>query len=147
MIIRKANLEDIDKGLLDVYIDGFNFHYNGRPDIFTDKKEDTLKNDLISSIKNSNLLIMEDNERIFGYVAYQIKEKHDKVLWMDELVIDTSYRNSGNGKKLIDKVKEIAKQEECKRLEFCCWSFNKNALDMYKHIGFEEQRVIFEMDM
>lgn len=30
-------------------------------------------------------------------------------------------------KKKRDKIKEIAKQENCKRIELCCWSFNQNA--------------------
>lgn len=47
----------------------------------------------------------------------------------------------------MDKIKEIAKAEECQRVEFCCWSFNKNAMNIYKHIGYKEQRVILEMDV
>ena len=39
MDIRKAKLEDIDLNLLDLYIDGFKYHYNGRPDVFGNKDE------------------------------------------------------------------------------------------------------------
>ena len=42
---------------------------------------------------------------------------------------------------------EIAKEEGCKRVEFCCWSFNQNAMNMYKHMGYKEQRVTLEMDL
>ena len=45
---------------------------------------------------------------------------------------------------LIDKVNEIAKKENCKSIELGCWAFNKNALDMYKHIGFSEHSIKFE---
>lgn len=149
MDIRKAKLEDIDLNLLDLYIDGFKYHYNGRPDVFGNKDEQVLKNDLIETINNSNILVLEDNGKILGYVAYQIKDKHKHniTLWVDELVIDKDNRNSGLGKKLMDKIKEIAKENDCKRIEFCCWSFNENAMNMYKHIGYKEQRVILEMDV
>ena len=64
MDIRKAKLEDIDLNLLDLYIDGFKYHYNGRPDVFGNKDEQVLKNDLIETINNSNILVLEDNEKL-----------------------------------------------------------------------------------
>lgn len=75
MIIRKAKLEDIGMNLLDLYIDGFKYHYNGRPYVFLDKDEKNLKDDLINTINNSNILILEKDKKILGYVAYHIKEK------------------------------------------------------------------------
>lgn len=33
-IIRKSNLDDTNRGLLDVYTVGYNFHRDGRNDIF-----------------------------------------------------------------------------------------------------------------
>ena len=68
-------------------------------------------------------------------------------MWIDQLVVDKNNRNLGYGSKLIEKIKDMAKEEDCKRVEFCCWSFNQNALNMYKHMGYEEQRVIFEMNV
>ena len=58
MDIRKAKIEDIELNLLDLYIDGFMYHYNGRPDVFLDKDERTLKDDLINTINNSNIEII-----------------------------------------------------------------------------------------
>ena len=68
-------------------------------------------------------------------------------MWIDELVVYKDNRHSGNGKKLMEKIKEIAKKENCKRVEFCCWSFNQNAMEMYKHIGYKEQRSVLEMNL
>lgn len=147
MNIRKAKIDDIENNLLDLYIDGFRYHYNGRPDIFSNQDEVILKNDLINTITNSNVLILESDKKILGFAVYQIKEKHDKVMWIDQLIIDEYFRHRGYGEKIIDRVTEIAKNEKCKRIEFSCWSFNKNALEMYKHIGYKEQKVIFEKNI
>jgi len=147
MNIRKANLKDIENNLLNIYIEGFKYHYNGRSDIFSDKKDEELKNDLINTIKKNNILILENNEKIIGYIVYEIKEKYNKIMWIDQLVIDINYRHNGYGKILMDKVKDIAILEKCQRIEFNCWSFNKNAIDMYKHLGFKEQKIIFEIDI
>lgn len=147
MNVRKAKLEDVEKNLLDLYIDGFKYHSSKRPDFFLNKGELELKNDLINVINYSNILILENDEKILGYVLYRIKEKHNKIMWIDELIVDRNNRHLGNGKKLMEKIKEIAKKENCKRIELCCWSFNQNAMAMYKHIGYNEQRVILEMDL
>ena len=147
MNIRKANLKDIENNLLNLYVEGFKYHYNGRPDVFSDKTEEELKNDLIKEIDNSAILILENEKEIVGYTAYEIKEKHNKTLWISEIVIDKNSRHSGNGKKLIEKLKEIARNEECQRIELCCWAFNQNAFDMYKHIGFNEQRTIMDINV
>lgn len=41
--IREATLEDIDKGLLEVFIEEYRYHQKGRPDIFDDISNETLK--------------------------------------------------------------------------------------------------------
>ena len=46
-----------------------------------------------------------------------------------------------DGKELMNKIDEIAKEENCERIELECWAFNENALGMYEHLGFGEQRV------
>lgn len=53
---------------------------NARPDVFKNKDEEELKNNLIETINNSNILILENNKKILAYVAYQIKEKHNKIM-------------------------------------------------------------------
>ena len=146
MTIRKGTIEDLNNNLLNVYIEGFRYHYNGRSDIFTNKTDEELKEDLINDINNKNLLVIED-QLIIGYIIYKINDKHAKILWIDQLVIDERYRKKGYGKELYNKVKEIAKNECCKRIELSCWSFNENAIDMYKHIGFTNQREILEINI
>ena len=61
---------------------------------------------------------------------------------MKNLIVYYSY--TGNTKKVAE---EIAKKEKCVRVEFCCWSFNKHANEIYNHLGFKEQRVIFEKEI
>lgn len=144
MIIRKANKEDLNNNLLNLYIQGFRFHYNGRPDVFSIKTDGELKESLLNELNKLTFLVIEDPS-IKGYIAYHIKDKHDKILWVDQLIIDENFRHQGYGKMLMDKVIGIAKEENCKRVELDVWSFNNNAIDMYEHIGFSEQRVMLEI--
>ena len=123
MLIREVKDTDISKGLLNVFIEGFRYHYNGRPDIFSNKSDEELKEDLINSIMNDNIMVLEDEDRIVGYIQYEIREKHAKTMWVDQLVIDKQCQKKGYGKLLLDKVIELAKQENCERIELECWAF------------------------
>ena len=78
---------------------------------------------------------------------YKIKEKHTKKLDVDQLIISEKYRGKGLGKKLMNEVKNIALKNECDRIELNCWMFNENALAMYEHIGYNRQRIIYEMKL
>lgn len=146
MKIRDAKKEDLSNNLLDLYIQGFRYHYNARPDVFGNKTDEQLENDLLNELNKLNFLILEDST-IKGYIAYHIKDKHDRILWIDQLVIDEKYRKQGYGKELVNKLKEIAKNKKCKKVELNCWSFNQDAKKMYMHIGFVEQKTTLEIDI
>ena len=141
--IREGTLNDLDKGLLKVFIEGYRYHQNGRPDIFTNITDEELKNNLINEFTKSNIIVAVNNDIIVGYLAYFIKI-HRKKLEVDQLIIKEEYRGKGLGKKLMEEAKKIAIENNCTRIELNCWLFNKNALDMYEHIGYTKQRIIYE---
>ena len=145
--IREATLNDFDKGLLKVFIEGYRYHQNGRPDIFANISDNDLKNDLIENFDRLNTIVILEYESIVGYLSYKIKEKYTKKLDVDQLVILEQYRGKGLGKKLMDAAKKIAIDNGCDRIELNCWMFNENALAMYEHIGYNRQRIIYEMEL
>jgi ribosomal protein S18 acetylase RimI-like enzyme len=145
--IREATLDDIDNGLLEVFIEGYRYHQNGRPDIFANVSDEDLKNDLIQNFDRLNTIVILDDKNIVGYLSYKIKKHHTGKLDVDQLVILGQYRGKGLGKKLMDDAKRIAKENDCDRIELNCWLFNENALAMYEHIGFNRQRIIYEMKL
>ena len=145
--IREATLNDFDKGLLKVFIEGYRYHQNGRPDIFANISDKDLKNDLIENFDRLNTIVILEDESIVGYLSYKIKEKHTKKLDVDQLVILEQYRGKWLGKKLMDEAKKIAIDNGCDRIELNCWLFNENALAIYEHIGFEHQRIIYELNL
>jgi len=145
--IREATLDDIDNGLLEVFIEGYRYHQNGRPDIFANVSDEDLKNDLIQNFDRLNTIVILDDKNIVGYLSYKIKKHHTGKLDVDQLIILEQYRGKGLGKKLMDDAKRIAKENDCDRIELNCWLFNENALAMYEHIGFNRQRIIYEMKL
>ena len=143
-MIREAIFNDIDNGLLEVFIEGYRYHQNGRPDIFLDLSEDELKADLINNFSKFKTLVILVDNKIVGYLSYDIKEKHSKKLHVDQLIISEELRGHGLGKKLMEEVKRIGIEENCDRIELDCWTFNTDALGMYDHIGFQRQRIMYD---
>lgn len=147
IIIREATIDDLNKGLLKVFIEGYRFHQNGRPDVFVNISDEVLTQDLVKNFENLSTIVLLDCDVVVGYLSYKIKEKHTKKLDVDQLVIDQQYRGKGLGKKLMEEVKNIALKNNCDRIELNCWMFNANALAMYEHIGFDKQRIIYELKL
>ena len=147
MKIREATINDLNNGLLKVFIEGYRYHQNGRPDVFANLSDEDLKEDLIKQFENLSILVIIDNDIIIGYLAYKIKEKHVKKLDVDQLIITEKYRRKGLGKALMNEVKDIALKNDCDRIELNCWIFNEEAITMYEHIGFGRQRIVYEMPL
>lgn len=145
--IRKATNQDIDNGLLEAFIDGYQFHQEGRPDIFKIQSEEELKDKLLKDLERLEVLVAVHKNEVVGYLAYEIQEKHSKNLYIDQLAIRESFRDKGFGRKLMDEAKKIATDIQCKRIVFNAWTFNEKALSIYDHMGFHRQRILYEMDL
>ena len=146
-MVREATTDDIDKGLLEVFIEGYRYHQNGRPDIFSNLSDEQLRKDLIENMERLSTIVITDKDKIVGYLSYVIKKRHTKKLDVDQLVIKESFRGKGYGKQLMEEAKNIAIQNNCDRIELNCWMFNESALEMYEHIGYKKQRIIFELNL
>ena len=145
--VRKAKQEDINNGLLEVFIEGYRYHQNGRPDIFTINSDEELEEELLSIFKSDYIIVIVDDNKILGYLSYKIKERRVKLMDIDQLVIKENVRGQGLGRQLMEEAKKIAKDNNCVRIVFNCWSFNENALKVYDHMGFKRQRIMYEMDL
>ena len=148
-MIKEIFKEDLDKTFFDLYYEGFMHHFKHRKDLFKKRKIDELKEYVFEQIENEGLKIIGyfEEERLVGYLAYQIKQKVTKFLWIDEFVITKSKRSKGYGSLLMEQIKKIAKKEKVKRIELNCFSFNENAIKLYKKLGYKEQRTIYELEM
>lgn len=146
-LIREATLDDIENGLLDVYIEGYRYHQNGRPDVFTDSTDAELKEELVKNFERLSTIVIIENNGIVGYLSYRIINRHNKKLDVDQLVIKENCRGKGLGRKLMDEAKNIALQNNCSRIELNCWMFNESALAMYEHLGYDKQTIMYEMKL
>lgn len=77
------------------------------------------------------------NDEIVAYVTYFYAYYTwvGKSLYLDDLYVQPNYRSKGIGSKLINKVIEKAKSENCKRLRWQVSNWNSPAIKFYESLG------------
>ena len=156
MKIREAKIEDIEQIVI-ILEQISKIHYEKRPDIFKKKSKNEIRKNAIEMLKDKKrkiIVAVDDTLKIYDLIIYNIKEVKEhinlrdfKVLWIEELGVDESYRKNGIGKMLMKKVEEDAKILDCKRIELNCWDFNNNAISFYERFGMRTQRRIMEKEI
>lgn len=147
-MIRELTKEDLNDLFFDIYYEGFLYHYNHRKDLFKKRTIDELKEYVFEQIENGIKIIgyYKDNVLV-GFLSYEIREKMNKVLWIDELVVTEKERGNGYGSLLMGEIKKISKIEKVKRIELNVFTFNDIAIKLYNKLGYKEQRIIFEKEV
>jgi ribosomal protein S18 acetylase RimI-like enzyme len=101
--------------------------------------------DALKSDKQKFIVGLIDN-KIVGFCSLTIKNN----LWqagnlghIDELIVDKTFRKQGIGRKLIDEITVIAKENDCKRIELDSAFYRKEAHQFYKDLGYENRAYLF----
>ena len=113
---------------------------------------DSVKKVIERGLKSENQIYIcaTDGGKVIGYCSLTIKNN----LWMsanlgnvDELVVDSDYRNRGIGKMLMNEIQNIAKENDCKRLELDSAFHRTVAHDFYSNLGFEKRDCLFTKEI
>lgn len=124
------DLESVDRIALQVH----DCHVNWRPDIFEHTNSIINETDLLNMIENNEIFVAKIGKVIVGYMIISLKEgkkngyKYRKELAIDALGVDKDYRNQGIGKKLLEFIKEYAKDNGCTDLRLTVNEENVNAI-------------------
>ena len=155
MDIRQANKNDITQ-MVPLLDEVSKLHIEKRPDVFKTRAYEEIKSNLEEMIQDESniILLAEDKQIVVGVIICEIKEKinrtdlkDSKVLWINEICVKQEYRRNGIGRSLIEKAKEIAKANNCLRLELNCWELNEEAMKFYENQGLTTQRRVMEINI
>ena len=155
MDIRQANKNDITQ-MVPLLDEVSKLHIEKRPDVFKIKSHEEIKSNLEEMIQDESniILIAEDKQVAVGVIICKVREINDhtnlkniKVLWINEICVKQEYRRNGIGRSLIEKAKEIAKANNCLRLELNCWELNEEAMKFYENQGLTTQRRVMEINI
>lgn len=153
MKIENATLNDINE-IAVIMKQISDIHINARPDVFKEKNIENLEKDIKESLESQKewILVARDENVVKGILICKVKIvgnhpnlKDSKILWIDDLGVNSKFQKQGIGKLLVNRAIELAKQNDCIRVDLNCWKLNENALQFYKRIGMLEQREIMEL--
>ena len=150
MIIRVAKLEDYDM-VERLAKEVQKMHVKWRPDIYTLESDVIPKQFFEPIVENKMLYVAEVEGQVKGFVMYVVKE-HDcdnqikrTTYAIDAIAVEKECRGKGIGTMLIDKIKEIAIENNVDALELQVNCENVAAKSMYERYGFREKNINMEM--
>ena len=99
----------------------------------------------LSSV-TQHLIVGVQEDRIVGFCSLSLKNNFWKagcIGNVDELVVDENYRGQGIGRKLINRIEEIAISNQCKQIELDSAFHRKEAHHFYKSLGYQSRAYLF----
>ena len=79
---------------------------------------------------------------ILGIMCHELYGNCKPFLVMEDFIVHADYRNMGVGKKLLDKLEEVALTRGCSQIQFITDSNRTNAIEFYKKRGYETNKHI-----
>ncbi len=153
-MVRRAAAVDIPR-LLELLVQVDMVHHNGRPDIFkgpTTKYSDQQLRELITDDSSPIFVCVDENDKVLGHAFCQHKQVTDdrvltdiRTLYIDDICVDETCRGAGVGRQLYEHVLKYASDNEYYNVTLNVWSCNPGALEFYKKMGFETQKIGMEI--
>ena len=105
--------------------------------IKTPEKVTTTPSQMVEDKNHFNCFVALDKDKIVGFATYFIcyYSWTGKAMYLDDLYVLENYRGLGIGNKLLDKVIETAKNEDCKKVRWQVSKWNHKAIAFYKSKG------------
>jgi GNAT superfamily N-acetyltransferase len=117
--------------------------------IKTPEKVTTTPAQMIKDKDYFNCFIAVDKNKVVGFATYFIAYYSwtGKAVYLDDLYVLKEYRGLGTGSKLLDKVIEAAKSENCIKVKWQVSNWNKKAIEFYKMRGATIDEVEINCDL
>ena len=153
MNIRRANEKDIDS-LIKLLQEVLEIHANIRPDIFISGTTKYTRSDLLEKLANDEepiYVAVDENDVVMGYAFCVLRQQPFstnmvpfKSLYIDDLCVDSNYREQHIGEQLFEYVKAEAKRLGCYEVTLAVWAGNDGAEKFYEKIGMKTKERIME---
>jgi len=140
-IIRKATEEDFPE-ILDL-VKGLAIFQNS-----LERVTNTVEQMLEEKYLFNCFIAENEHKEIVGIASYSFIYYTwvGKSLYLDDLYVKESYRGQKIGSELLNKIFEVAKAENCKRVRWQVSDWNTSAIKFYKKCGAEIDEECFNCD-
>ena len=132
--IREAVVDDLP--LILRFIKDLAEYERMRDDVIT--TEEILKHSIFGEGSNTSVLLAFYNDEPVGFAIYFYNFSSflgKKGIYLEDLFVQPDARGKGFGKALLIRLAEIARDDDCGRLEWAVLDWNEPAIDFYKNLG------------
>ena len=112
--------------------------YGGEPSESLDDQVAQISDALFSQRPAASVLLAWDEDKLAGFASYSYlwpAAGSTKSLYLKELYVAQAYRRTGVGKQLMDALHELARAEQCSRVEWTTDTDNGAAQRFYEELG------------
>ena len=152
MVIKKATMMDFEE-IHSIFEEVHDLHLENTKNTFKNIDPFT-KEEFLEVLDDTNSFFLVAEEiKIIGFIHAFINEregrktKFKRTMHIEQLGVRKTEHSRGIGTKLIDEIKNIAKENKCDNIILDVYSFNDNAIKFYKNKGFKEKRIKMELEL
>ncbi len=118
---------------LGITADAIKLNAQGQNGVFVPRRIAYLKQQLANDDPNKKIFVAKFDDKTVGFTDISIDEHNTRHIWA--IYVDPEVQKQGIGGKLMRQVLDIYGRDHDILLEVV--SYNQNAIDFYKHFGFE----------
>ena len=153
MIIRFAKENELER-INEMRKQVNDLHVAGKPDVFKPGFDEGLRNYIHEIWKDpeQKIVVADKDGELCGFaIIHHIFKEETPYMFVrdfldiDEFCVDEAFRRQGVATKLIEFIRDYAKEQGYKRLELNMWEFNQEALKFYESVGFSTFRRFMEI--
>ena len=149
-MVRKATAADIDQ-TAEIFLQLHELHVKAKPGSFRSVPIDFFRDRLqwYTAEENAEVLV-SDEGGINAFAAVKILEVNSeekmprRLCYIDCFAVDGRCRRQGVGSRLMEYIREFAKENNCTSLQLGVSGFNESAHEFYRAIGFTERTFVME---
>lgn len=152
--IRKANAGDI-RGILAILHEVLEIHAKIRPDLFISGTTKYTDEELTAIIENPDtpvFVAVDGQGQVLGYAFCVLlpmpkttNMRRVRTLYVDDLGVDKAVRGEHIGTRLMDYVKDFAREAGCYAVTLNVWEGNDSARGFYEHYGMKVRETQMEV--
>lgn len=140
--MQNYTIENAHQNDIPALITLLNTLFNIEADFEADASKQALGLAMLLNMPKSAVIKVARNEKlqVIGMVTAQLvisTAQGTPSAWVEDMVVDASYRGCGIGKRLLDEARDWAIQHGASRMQLLVDTANQPALEFYEHLGWE----------
>ena len=153
---RSFDSDIIMKGILEIL-----FLEENKTSFFSEEKKQEQLHLIDNAINNNTIIVAEDNHNnnneVIGFIWFHITHKcfygldygnlENQYMFISYVWVIEEYRNKGIATQLYDKIINVAKEKNIKKIWIDIYMSNEKSINFHNNLGFQPQITLYSKDI